>query len=70
MDRGAWWATVHGAAKSWMPFTQYIMSDYQEKNYRTYQKQKNLHNLKRQSKHQKETDKAGMLDVGIIRQGI
>ena len=33
MDRGAWWATVHGVAKSWMPFTQYIMSDYQEKNY-------------------------------------
>ena len=23
MDRGAWWATVHGVAKSWTPLTEH-----------------------------------------------
>ena len=25
MDRGAWWATVHGVAKSWMQLTVHIL---------------------------------------------
>ena len=24
MDRGAWWATVHGVAKSWTPLSDFI----------------------------------------------
>ena len=24
MDRGAWWATVHGVAKSWVLFTRFL----------------------------------------------
>ena len=35
MDRGAWWATVHGVAKSWTPLSDehyYYYQHYKEQN--------------------------------------
>ena len=28
MDRGAWWATVHGVAKSWMQLSMHTCTQY------------------------------------------